>query len=261
MPRVVARGCSFADVRDDLARHEFAGASSWVLRIIAKGATTASDVEALERGEASAIAMVQRSASLTLSASGSAVRVRVVNQSGHKIPTGHIEGRRMWIGAVFTDAADHVLTEHGHWDPATGDLDEGSTTVFEMKVGLSAEAAHATGLDAGVTTHMALADLIVKDNRIPPAGFLNATYEAAGAGAVGATYADGQNWADVDFAIPAGAKHVRATLWYQTVTREYIEALRDGNHTDAWGTKLAQLWDATDKGAPVAVTTADRALP
>jgi len=135
-----------------------------------------------------------------------------------------------------------------------------STTVFEMHVGLSAKAAAVTGLPAGPTTHMALADAIVKDNRIPPRGFNNATYEAGGSPVVAATYADGQHWATVDYALPAATKRVRVTAYYQTAPREYVEHLRDHNVTDDWGKRLHAAWLKTDKGPPIAIAVAERAI-
>jgi hypothetical protein len=255
MPRVSAQGCAFAGTRPTLARHELAGASSWVLRIIGKQYPAEVDPVAIAEGEANAVAMVQRAATLSLSVDATSLRVRVENRSGHKIPTGHIEGRRMWIGVVFTDEAGAVVSEAGKWDPATGDLDAHATTVFEMHVGLSPAAAAKTGLAAGVTTHMALADLVVKDNRIPPLGFSNSAYEAAAAGAVGATYADGQNWADVDFVLPPGARRARAPLWYQTVTREYVDALKSAGHS------VAERCDAiTDRRADRHLDDAERRM-
>jgi hypothetical protein len=153
------------------------------------------------------------------------------------------------------DGADNLLREYGHYDTETAHLDEDSTDVYEMHVGLSEFASQLTGHSAGVTTHMALADTIEKDNRIPPRGFNNAAYEAAGAPAVGTIYADGQYWDDTYFWLPDGASRVEATVNYQTVTRHYIEALRDGNVTDDWGDVLYQLWLDTDKGAPVPMVT------
>ena len=158
------------------------------------------------------------------------------------------------------DAAGQLLGEHGHYDPIEAHLDEATTTVYEMQVGLSPEAAAATGLPAGVTTHMALADTIEKDTRIPPRGFSNASFEAAGAPAVGATYADGQYWHEARFPLPAQTAQVHATLYYQTLTRHYIEALRDGNTTDDWGDTLHALWQQTGRGAPVRMTDASLAL-
>lgn len=257
MPRTAAKGCFFGPVRNDLARHDFAGASSWVLEIIAKHyeEDPAVDQVALADGRAKAISMLQRAASLELAQDCGGVRVRVINESGHKIPTGHIEGRRIWSNVKVFDASDHLLREYGHYDTDTAHLDETSTEVYEMHVGLSEYASSVTGHPAGVTTHMALADTIVKDNRIPPRGFNNAAYEAAGAPAVAATYADGQYWDDTNYWVPQEAARVEVTLNYQTVTAHYIEALRDGNVTDNWGQVLYQLWLDTNKGAPVSMVT------
>ena len=188
---------------------------------------------------------------------GSDVRVRVQNESGHKLPTGHIEGRRVFLNVIFTDPQQKVLAEHGGWSPLTGDLTGLSTTVFEMVLGLSATAAAKTGLPMGPTAHMSLADVVVKDNRIPPRGFTNAAYEAVGAGAVQSTYADGQHWADVPFSIPNGATHVKVRLLYQTVTREYIEALVTGNRTNNTGKELESLWLQTDRDPPIAMAIAE----
>lgn len=256
MPRDTGKGCAFADVRTDLARHEFAGAAAWVLEIAAQADPAHVDAAAMARGQANAVAMLQRAADLSAQRVGSTLQVRVTNQSGHKLPTGHIEGRRVWVDVVFRDAEQKTLAEMGAWDPATGDVDTDTTTVFEMKVGLSADAAKATGLPAGETSHMALADTIVKDTRIPPRGFANVPFAAAGAGVVGASYADGQNWADLDYAIPATATSAVVTLEYETVTPEYVAALANGNHTDGRGATLQSLWLATNRDPPIAMAQA-----
>lgn len=262
MPRAAAQGCFFGPERTDLARHDFAGASSWVLEIIARYYEDDPEVDqaALVDGQAKAISMLERAASLELEQDCGGVRVRVTNESGHKIPTGHIEGRRIWTNVKIHDDEDNLLREYGHYDTETAHLDEGSTEVYEMHVGLSEFAAQLTGYSAGVTTHMALADTIEKDNRIPPRGFNNAAYEAAGAPVVGTVYADGQYWDDTYYWLPDGASRVEATVNYQTVTRHYIEALRDGNVTDDWGDVLYQLWLDTGKDVPVPMVSKKIAL-
>jgi hypothetical protein len=195
--------------------------------------------------------MLERAASLQVSASGPTLNVRVINESGHKLPTGHIEGRRVWINVQYRNAAGAVVGEHGGYDAATATLDEQSTTVYEMHVGLSAAAAQITGLTAGPTGRMALADTIEKDNRIPPRGFNNAAFEARGSPVVGATYADGQHWDDRPFAIPHGAVSAAVSIYYQNTPREYIEHLRDANTTNHWGQTLYNLWSTTGRGAPI----------
>lgn len=261
MPTTTARGCFYGRERDDLARHEFAGAAAQALDLILAHYPDDPRVDPAQVAAARARAgsMLRRTATLQLERDGAALVARVINQTGHKIPTGHIEGRRIWLNVRFFDATGTLVGEHGHYDTAEAELDEATTTVYEMRVGLSEDAAAVTGLPAGPTGHMALADTIEKDNRIPPRGFDNAAFEAGGAPAVGATYADGQYWSDVYFPIPAGAARAQATLYYQSLPRFYIEELRDGNVTDDWGEILHSLWVQTGRGAPIEMAT--RSLP
>lgn len=258
MPRATARGCFDGPVRADLARHEFAGAAAPILDLIAAlyANDPAVDQVALRRGRAKAVEMLGRAASLTLGQSDGVLDVRVTNESGHKLPTGHIEGRRIWTHVRFLDAAGELVAERGGYDAATATLDEESTTVYEMHVGLSPDAAALTGLPVGPTAHMALADTIEKDTRIPPRGFTNAAFEAAGAPVVGAAFADGQHWHDQTFAIPWRAARAAVSLYYQNTPRDYIEGLRDNNVTDEWGQVLHSVWTQTGRGAPIRMASA-----
>lgn len=255
MPQVAAEGCNLATVapRPDLAQHLFAGAADWALAMIEASESDGGSFDAsapLELGRANARSMLSLAATLSVEQTGAALHVRVTNESGHKLPTGgHIEGRRVFVSVQMFDATGNVVGEFGHLDPVTGEVDESGTLVFEMKVGLSAQAAARTGLEAGVTTHMSLADTIVLDSRIPPLGFTNDALVEAGAPVVGAFYPDGQNWAETNYAIPAAAVRATVTLYYQAVTPEYIQALRDGNRTDDRGQTLYNLWQSLDPTA------------
>ncbi len=257
MPGLAGPPCNFCDVRPDLASHEFAGAAVPSLDLIA--AYTADDPAVdpahIAAGRERALSMLQRAATIELAHDAGELIARVINHTGHKLPTGHIEGRRAWLNLRFYDSSNALLGQTGGYDLATAELDEASTTVYEMHVGLSADAAAATGLPAGTTTHMALADTIEKDTRIPPRGFDNAAYIEGGAPVVGISYADGQYWHERRYPLPVGTQHVIATLYYQTLTRHYIEALRDGNVTDNWGTLLHSLWEDTGRGAPITMTS------
>lgn len=257
MPRTNGKACIVGPNRSDLRVHEFAGASAQVLDLIAEYSRTDPTVDhaAIGRGRAAAVSMLERAADLELSQHSAAVAVRVINQSGHKLPTGHIEGRRVWINVRFLDASGNLVGERGAYDESTSELDESSTTVFEMLVGLSPSAAALTRLPAGVTGHMALADTIEKDNRIPPRGFRNDVFENAGAPAVGTTYADGQYWHDSMYTIPRGAVMAEAKLYYQNTPKHYIEMLRDNNRSDHWGRTLYDLWSRTGRGAPILMAT------
>jgi hypothetical protein len=260
--RPAGRVCFYGPERSGLHKHEFAGASAQVLDIISAYTIDDGEVDqaALVRGRAAAVSMLQRAATLEASQVGAELNVRVINESGHKLPTGHIEGRRVWVNVQFLNGAGEIIREYGRYDDASAELDEASTRVYEMAVGLSGDAAALTGLPAGRTAHMALADTIVKDNRIPPRGFAAGTFAQAGAPVVGAAYADGQYWDDVRFAVPAGAASARARVYYQNTPREYIEHLRDANHTDNWGQTLHALWEQTGRGAPIEMAGAVVAL-
>jgi len=253
MPRVTAKGCSFAAVRPDLARHDFAGGAAPALDLIAEQYKDDPDVDktAIARARAAAVSMLERAVSLELAQSADSFQVRVVNETGHKLPTGHATGRRVWPNVRFLDDAGTLLEEHGHYDLALAELDELSTVVYEMYVGLSAGASVVTGYPPGPTDHMALADTIEKDNRIPPRGFTNAAFDAAGAPVVGASYADGQHWDDIAFAIPAGTAEAVVTVYYQSTPRHYVEGLRELNYSDDTGETVYQLWLDTGRGAPI----------
>jgi hypothetical protein len=262
MPRAAAQACFFGDKRPDVRRHDFAGSSAQVLDLI--NAFLQDDPEtdfpAIARGRAKAVDMLQRAATVEVARAGSDLRVRVINESGHKLPTGHIEGRRVWVNVRFFDSGGVLIAEYGRYDYDEAELHGSDTHVYEMLVGLSGDAAGATGLPTGQTGHMALADTIVKDNRIPPRGFNNAAYAAGGAPPVGAVYADGQYWDDVMFPLPTGAARVEAHLYYQNTPRHYIEELRDNNHTDGWGQLLHDLWVQTGRGSPIEITSAQQTL-
>lgn len=258
MPKVAqAQACFFGPVRPQVATHDFAGAAAQVLDIIANHYATDPNVDqaAIAAGRAKAVDMLRRAASLGASQANTQLNVRVTNESGHKLPTGHIEGRRVWVNARFLNSAGELIHEYGHYDLAQAELDEHSTSVYEMHVGLSPDASALTGVPAGPSGRMALADTIYKDNRIPPRGFNNAAFEAAGAPVVEHVYADGQYWDDVPFTIPTAATRAIVAIYYQNTPKHYIEMLRDNNTSNSWGQDLYNSWAATGKGAPIEMAT------
>jgi hypothetical protein len=251
MPTSNAAACYFTGGRPQLPVHEFAGSADWVLSIIEMQADPQFDNAGLERGRANARSMLSRAATLDLASTGGTLHVKVTNESGHKLPTGHIEGRRVFVNVQMLDPAERVVQEYGHYDADAGTLDEDGTLLFEMKVGLSAAAAARTCLPEGVTSHMSVADTIAKDTRIPPRGFTNQAYEQAGAPVVGASYADGQFWAEAEYPVAVGATHARVGVYYQVVTPEYIRGLRNNNVSDLTGETLYGLWEASGRAAPL----------
>jgi hypothetical protein len=263
MPDADAPGCYVAPRRPDLAAHFLAGANTWVLGAVldefgaASGLTPAAVVAAGARTEA----MLRAASDLELTQHGRVLTVRVVNQTGHKLPTGYPEGRRMWLRVRFFEGSSPVpLVEDGPYDPATGRLDlAGTTRVYEARHEIDQATADATGLAAGTRFHLVLSNRIAFDDRIPPRGFTNAAFAAIGIAPVGHVYADGQYWDDTQYQVPPEATRVEVALHYQTSTREYVEFLRataaDGTGDNAWA-----RWLAGGMSAPVEMDAAALAL-
>ena len=254
MPDVTAQGCRFEPERPDMPLHSFNGGNTWVLEAIRNlypdSETHLNDnsvAQSIERAKE----MLRRASDMELTAMGSDLNVRIINESGHKLPTGYPEGRRMWINVRFFGASGENLGEHGIYNGLTAELDTSDTKVYEGKMGLDALASAATGKPEGESFHFVLNNTWVKDNRIPPRGFTNAGFEAVQAAPVGASYSDGQHWDDTLYAVPAGAARAEVRLFYQTSSKEYIEFLRDENTTNTTGQVLYDQWALLGKSEPV----------
>jgi hypothetical protein len=163
----------------------------------------------------------------------------------------------MWLRVRAVDAAGTTVYQSGRYDPATGVLTrDAQLKLWEFLPGISAATAAQVGLPAGPSYHIALSDSICLDNRIPPRGFTNAAFAAVEAQPVGATYADAQYWDDVSYVLPATADTVHVTLYYQSVSKEYVEFLRDANTTNSAGQNLYNSWVAHGRCPPVAMAQA-----
>ena len=266
MPDQFVGGCAFWDnpsfpffPRPDMPQHSFVGANHWLL-----GAMRSTNVEenpdtahpdlfpdsvtgltgiATDNQRARTFDMLRAASDMQVVQVGAKLRVRIINRSGHKLPTGYPEGRRMWINVKFYDGADALMaTEYGAYDFANATLDDSATKVYKTTHAIDQAVADATGLPVGSENHLALNNEITFDNRPPPQGFTNAAYEAVGAGYVGYSYDDGQYWDDTEFVVPAGAARTVVSALYQPMTREYAEFLRDENVTDNWGQVVYDLW-------------------
>jgi len=247
--------------RTNLPQHDFNGANSWVPRAIHElDQTLALYPQSAVNGQPLAVfeaviarnkSMLRAASDLALSKVGGDLVVRITNQSGHKLPTGYGEGRRMWINVKFYGPHDVLVAERGHYDFASADLTTSDTKVYEIQHGLDANMAALTGHAEAASFHLALNNKLYKDNRIPPRGFTNAAFEAGQAQPVGASYADGQYWDDTSFAIPAGASYATVSVYHQTTSKEYIDFLHTENVTDSKGDIAYDQWVAAGRSRPV----------
>jgi hypothetical protein len=266
---VVGQGCDpqrfpNAPQRSNLPFHDMTGGNAWMpMALLGLSGLYPGemDPDAQQRVAQRATEMLQKAATLELSDSTvgdrPVVTVKITNRTGHKLPTGYPEGRRMWLEVRARDASGAMVYHSGAYDAATATLTEDAdAVVYEKHLGLSPAWAAQLGLAAGSSFHFVLNDTIYKDNRIPPLGFTLAAFEGFGGAPVDDTrpaprYPDGQNWDVSQYKLPASARSVAVTLKYQSASREYIEFLRDENATNDAGQRLYDLWSAHGKSEPV----------
>jgi hypothetical protein len=243
------------------------GGNAWLPSIIA--AINPVEVNAASATAASgrAVSMLQKAAAmdLTYATAGDSFQavVTVTNRTGHKLPTGYPEGRRMWLHVVARDAGGAIVYESGAYNPSTGTLThDPKAAVYEAELGISPALAGALAVPHGPSFHFALNDSIYKDNRIPPQGFTNAAFAAFGGAPVDPDrpglvprYADGQNSDTQRFGLPSSAKSVYVELLYQTTSKEYVEFLRDQNTTNTAGQTMYNVWTGNGRAWPVVMQT------
>ena len=252
MPDTAGYGCIFGEYRTDLPPHEFSGGATWVLdAVLNLYPNEGIRPEAIAAGIERSISMLQRSATLEAFDDGCRLLVQVTNETGHKLPTGYPEGRRMWIEVQFRDDDLSVIAVRGHYDDQEADLATADTRVYEVELGVDEAVSQLTGIPVGPGFHFAVNNVVYKDNRIPPRGFTNEGFASVQASPVGATYDDGQYWDDVRYHLPPGATSAIVSLYYQTSSKKYIEFLRDENRTNDAGDVLHEQWALLGKSPPV----------
>ena len=255
MRDVSGKGCNLAEAptRPDMPLHDMTGGSTWIPQIIADKYPDKVNAAAITAGIGRARNMLQNAADLAVEVKDGKLVARVTNQTGHKLPTGYPEGRRIWLNVKFFGATDELLAESGAYDLATGELTHDSQAkIYEVHPGIGENIAgpDGIGLDAGPSLHFVLNNKIFSDNRIPPRGFKNAEFAAFGGAPVGHAYADLQHWDDTEYTIPATAKRAEVRLFYQSTSKEFIEFLKNQNVTDNKGLVMFNLWNDNGKCPP-----------
>ena len=253
-----------APLRTNLARHDLTGGNTFVPDIL-PDFWNGLDSTSLIDGKQRAVSTLQRAADLDVAAyhSGDTViaQVRITNLTGHKLPTGYPDGRRMWINLVGTNTDGDTVFQSGAYQPDSAVLvKDNQLKVYEAIQGLTPYRATIYGLQPGPSFHFGINDTILFDNRIPPKGFTNEKFLLRLAEPVGKSYADSQYWDITHYILPGTASKVTATIFYQTISNEYVKFLRDenvGNLYDwnSWGNNLYNSWRQRGKSQPVAMNT------
>jgi hypothetical protein len=253
MRDVTGQGCNMdPPVREDLPLHDMTGGSAWLPGLLPALHPGKVNASALNAGITRSRYMLQNAADLTAVQENNTLKVTVTNNTGHKLPTGYPEGRRIWINVKFYDASMNLIKESAAYDPDTGVLDhhDAEAKIYDIEPAIDSIVSGITGLPEGKSFHFVLNSTIAKDNRIPPRGFTNAAFAAFGGSPVNYTYADGQYWDDTLYAVPAGAASAQITLYYQSTSKEFVEFLKGENTTNTLGDEMYNLWNNNDKCPP-----------
>ncbi|MCK6575053.1 hypothetical protein L6V77_28615 [Myxococcota bacterium] len=233
-----------APIRGDVRHHGFAGGNLTALSLL--DAVDPGGAAARVEGRAQAAARLRAAATVDVRGltptvppgAPLALVVRVTNRTGHKLPTGWPEGRRMFleVTARLDDGPPFFVSDAGPEDP--------QGRAYEVKLGR---------LDGGPVTSVLAADHILLDTRLPPAGLRPLPEQQP----VGRDYADplpdapdrlrGFDDAPYAFTVPAGASgrlRVTARLLYTPVTPAFVAALDAANRLDTRGADLAAAYAA-----------------
>ncbi|HEY6837862.1 MAG TPA: multiheme c-type cytochrome, partial [Geobacteraceae bacterium] len=188
-------------------------------------------------------------------------QVKITNHSGHRIPSGYPDGRRLWLSFAVKNGATTVY-ESGYYDQATATLyNDATKSGFARALGSVVDKANnavmvyekktgkANGDGTFAMSVSILNEQVVFDNRIPALGYSKNDYFAGGTKFITYTgtselavkpaedpnrYPDGQNWDVVTYRFTAdpglAATFVaRAGLYWQTHTRELMEFLKEND--------------------------------
>ena len=249
--------------RLDVASHDFTGGNTFAPHATLQ-MWNSLDRRAIESGMSRSTDLLQRSARLDVSAGrvdDSVVAiVRLVNLTGHKLPTGFPEGRRLWLNVVGRSSDGDVVFQSGVYDSISGGINlDDQIKVYEVKPGISYALAATLGVSPGPSFHAALNDSIYFDNRIPPRGFRNDGFRDHRAEPIGYLYNDGQYWDVSRYSMSINVKSVEISLCYQVASKEFVEFLRDENIANPydwndWGFKVYQSWK--EFGRPIRIAYA-----
>ncbi|WP_437486999.1 MYXO-CTERM sorting domain-containing protein [Sorangium sp. So ce1014] len=257
-------------VRADPRDHVLVGGNHWGIQAV----MAADKTRAAEYADSFQLALDRTLESLASAASVALVEapqeaeagdditltVRVENLTGHKFPTGYAESRRAWIAVVLVDEDGRERPLLGGYDADTGEIQhEPPTHEYRAVHGL-------WNSGAGVgekEEHLARHDMIISDTRIPPKGFVPSQKTQP---TPEIDFSDGnggfRNYDEARFTltVPAGTfgtQTLSARVYYQSMTREYIEFLRAENVTDDTGDRLLEIYEETGEAPPILVANAD----
>jgi len=284
MPRltdaiVIANGYITLQPRFPFNQHTFAGANSFMLKLIKNNKSslgvTATDANLDSSIAATMIMLQQNSVEFELINDGltpdtAFYRVRIRNKAGHKFPSGY-PARRAVLQFVVTDAVGDTIFQSGIFDPNYRVVGENPqfnphyqsisqnhvSQIYEMAMG---------DVNGQFTSVLARAAVLLKDNRIPPDGFTTSSsvYDTVKVSADALADSDfnktngveGSGTDFVHFKVPVGGIlgniQVNARLYYQSVPPKWLDEMFTYNSTEI--DTFRNMYNAADK-TPVLVAS------
>ncbi len=233
--------------RPDRSTHAIAGANVWLLEAIEFLFPELGIGEQLALGREAIRAMLRQAATLELQAPPAVVRrgevvtltLRITNETGHKLPTGYPEGRKVYL----TVRSATLGVDRTALDPISGEPVD-PLAVYHTIHGEYGK---------GPGHHIALNDVVYLDTRIPPRGMVVTATTAP----VGKTYPEVEpgvlaHWDDVTFTatVPCSLDVVQLdgefALLHQVLPKRYVDALvaESASVTPDRAMRLQAAWDA-----------------
>ncbi|MFL5763505.1 MAG: T9SS type A sorting domain-containing protein [Bacteroidia bacterium] len=282
MPQVnegilIANGFSGISPRQPFNQHVFAGGNSFMLKLI-KANKAALDISVPDKNFDSTIvatmAMLQsKSVDFDLQLVGTTsdtayFKVKILNKAGHKFPSGY-PARRAVLQFVVTDALGdtvfrsgifnnqyRVIGENPAYEPHHDVISQDNVSqIYELVPG---------DVAGNFTSVLERASILLKDNRIPPAGFTTtaSVYDTCQISADAIADADfnkvssvegsGVDW--VHFAVPitglSGNINVKSRLYYQSVPPKWVDNMF--TYTTPEITTFQSMYNTTDQ-SPVLI--------
>jgi hypothetical protein len=172
--------------RSPFSRHYFVGGNRTLLEILRENGEdigVTAESAAFDSTLSRTISQLQRrTAELTATYSWPSpdtleVALNVINRTGHKFPTG-FPSRRAWLDVLLADGAGTPVFQSGRWNPQTAEIDhlddpfephhdvvvaEEQVVIYQSLMG---------DVDGELTWTLLRGAEYLKDNRIPPAGFV-----------------------------------------------------------------------------------------
>ena len=188
------------------------------------------------------------------------LQVRITNKTGHKLPTGYPEGRRVYLEVSFLQPGQpdpEVVI--GAWDPTTGDLISHPQLV-------TYETIHGR-VEGGIsrpTRHLLLMNQVILDTRIPPEGFIPPFEDMHPVGRDFGLAPPYRHFDEPSFELiapntqtPSTPITIRVRAMYQVAYGASVDFLLDETVGTSEGSALARAWDIVDKAPPQEMARVD----